>query len=363
VSGESSPPEGRTIGVDRGPATSLVVIARWVMVAAVAAATALIAIVLPGRLLANTRTAQPATTCAPARIDTGTYMDPVIRTGFDRAVTRLGLGTPLVYRAPVGSGAVQLRRAALRHPCLVVVTAYLSPNVLEPTAERYPQVRFALVDALTRDDANFVSHSNVVNLVFRRQEAGYLVGYLAGLMERMRVGRARHGVIGVMGGIPEPGVRTYIDGYVQGARAAFPGLRAILVDYAGTFVDEHRGRDLGLRQIRHGADILFAVAGQAGLGYMAAAKERGRYAIGVDIDQSYLGPYVLTSAALREDTAVNDVLTDVARNRFTPGIKTYGLAQHGVGIGKISRIVPASIVKAVATQARKIAQGQIRVRS
>jgi basic membrane protein A len=335
---------------------------QWGLIAAITVAAALVASVLPGRLLAGSGTAR-TTPCTPARIDTGTYMDPVVRAGFDRAVRTLRLNAPLVYRAPLGDGARQLRQAAQHHPCVVVVTAALSPNVVAPAAARYPKVRFALVDAITRNDANFVNRPNVENLVFRRQEAGYLVGYLAGLMEKMRVGRAKHGVIGVMGGIPEPGVNLYIDGYVQGARAAYPGLKRVLVDYAGTFTDRNRGRDVGLKQIRRGADILFAVAGNAGLGYMSAARERGVYAIGVDVDQSSLGSYVLTSALLREDTAVYDVVRDAVRQRFTGSIRTFGVAQNGVGVGKMSRIVPPSIVKMVAAQATKIAHGVVRVRS
>jgi basic membrane protein A and related proteins len=353
-------PAGPSSGEGRSRSNAVAIRARWGLIAA---AAALVAIVLPGHLLAGSTLSRSGVTCTPARIDTGTYMDAAVRAGFDRAVTRLHLNAPLSYHAPLGGGTTQLRQAAQHHPCVVVVMADLSPNVLESAAERYPHVRFALVDAITRNDANFVSRPNVENLVFRRQEAGYLVGYLAGLMERMRVSRAKHGVIGVMGGIPEAGVNPYIDGYRQGARAAYPGLKAILVDYAGTFIDRERGRRVGLRQIRHGADILFAVAGPAGLGYMSAAREHGVYAIGVDVDQSSLGSFVLTSALLREDTAVYDVVRDATRQRFAGGIRTFGVAQNGIGIGKTSSIVPSSIVKMVATEATKIARGHIRVRS
>jgi basic membrane lipoprotein Med (substrate-binding protein (PBP1-ABC) superfamily) len=145
--------------------------------------------------------------------------------------------------------------------------------------------------------------------------------------------------------------------------AAYPGLKAVLVDYAGSFLDQNKGRDVGLKQIWRGADTLFAVAGTAGLGYMAAARERGVYAIGVDVDQSSLGSYVLTSALLREDTAVYDVVRDAAEHRFRGGTRTFGVAQSGVGIGKMSRIVPPSIVRIVAMEATKIQPGLDRVGS
>jgi basic membrane protein A len=96
---------------------------------------------------------------------------------------------------------------------------------------------------------------------------------------------------------------------------------------------------------------------------MAAARERGVYAIGVDVDQSSLGPYVLTSAVLRENTIVYDAVAEAARGHFVGGIHTFGVAENGVGIGTTSKVVPASIVRMVDVQARKIARGEIGVTS
>jgi basic membrane protein A len=218
------------------------------------------------------------------------------------------------------------------------------------------------MDAYTLDPAGtaFVYRPNVEDVIISSQDSGYLVGYLAALMEKKRVGKATHGVIGVMGGIPEPQVNSYIDGYKQGAHAAYPRVK-IRVDYSYNFIDQGQARAIGLSQIAHGADILFGVAGDASLGYMEAARDRGVYAIGVDEDRSSLGQFVLTSAVKHLDTAVYFAIMDAARNHFLGGIRPVGLAEGGTSIGKPSRLVPPSILTSVEAQARKIAKGEITI--
>ena len=76
-----------------------------------------------------------------------------------------------------------------------------------------------------------------------------------------------------------------------------------------------------------------------------AAKEKKVWGIGVDADQSYLGPHMLTSAEKKVDRAVFLTIKDVKDGTFKGGVdKVYGLKANGVGLGKISPKVPASEV-------------------
>jgi basic membrane protein A and related proteins len=300
--------------------------------------------------------------CVPALVSypyDGTLLNAA-HAGFLRAATKLGVKKPPTYAVgPTGDFNGQLTRAATQHPCLVVVVGLLQTNVLTELSQHFPKVHFALVDAITLDPmVGFVSRPNVEDIVFRTQESGYLAGYLAGLMEKMKVGRATHGVIGVMGGMPEPQVDSYINGYELGARAAYPSIR-ILSEYANTFVDQVRGRAIGASQISRGADILFGVAGGTDAGYLDAAQQRGVYGIGVDTDQSPLGRFVLSSALKRFDTGVYEAIMAAARGHFKGGIQTLGLTQGATGIGKPSKLVPPPILAMVKAQAKKIARGRI----
>src|SRR5207253_10630095 len=59
---------------------------------------------------------------------------------------------------------------------------------------------------------------NVRGLVIHVEQAGYLAGYLSGLMETRRPGKD---VVGAVGGIPQvPDVANYIGGFRAGARKA-----------------------------------------------------------------------------------------------------------------------------------------------
>lgn len=76
-------------------------------------------------------------------------------------------------------------------------------------------------------------------------------------------------------------------GYIQGAQYVDPEVK-VAVSYAGDFVNPAKGKELSLIQYNSGVDIIFNVAGGTGLGIFDAAKEKTKYAIGVDSDQAML---------------------------------------------------------------------------
>ena len=124
---------------------------------------------------------------------------------------------------------------------------------------------------------------NVRGLLFKEQEAGYLVGYLAGLVTKQEGGSQQ--VIGSVGGQKIPPVDRYIAGYRAGAKKANPGITTLNA-YSQDFVDQAKCKELALDQIARGAQVIFQVAGQCGLGALSAAKEKNVRGIGVDADQA-----------------------------------------------------------------------------
>ena len=104
-------------------------------------------------------------------------------------------------------------------------------------------------------------------------------------------------------------------------------------------------RSLYFLRAELGAGVIFQVAGGCGLGALDAAKEKGVWGIGVDADQAFLGPHILTSAVKRVDTAVFLAIKSVVDGEFKGGTNmTFGLKQNGVGVGKISSKVPKADV-------------------
>ena len=132
--------------------------------------------------------------------------------------------------------------------------------------------------------------------------------------------------------------------------------------YANDFVAPSKCHKAALDQIAKGAGVLFQVAGACGLGTLQAAKEKHVWGVGVDVDESYLGPHILTSATLRSDRSVYLAIKQLVDGRFTTGGDTvYNLANGGVALGRISPRVPKSFLHRLERVRRDIIAGRIRL--
>ena len=79
-------------------------------------------------------------------------------------------------------------------------------------------------------------------------------------------------------------------------------------------------------------NVIFHASGSTGLGVFEAARQTGRLAIGVDADQWDEAPgHLLTSMVKGVDAAVFDAIHRVDDGTFTGGVRSFGLAEDGVG--------------------------------
>jgi len=239
---------------------------------------------------------------------------------------------------------------------LVIGVGFSQGDAVDASATKLPDARFAIIDV----DQQSLKHkpANVVGLLFKEQEAGYLAGFLAGRAEMRRSGAD---VVSSVGGFKEPPVDRFIAGYQAGAEEAVPGIET-LSGYSQTWDDQAKCKEVALSQISRGSGVVFQVAGGCGLGALDAAKDRSVWGIGVDADQSYLGPFVLTSAMKRVDEAVFRTIKSVIDGTWEGGRSiTFGLKDDGVGIGKISSEVPEADVDALKAVEDRIRAGEIQV--
>ena len=131
--------------------------------------------------------------------------------------------------------------------------------------------------------------------------------------------------------------------------------------YSQDFVAQDKCKEQALNQIDQDADVIFAVAGQCGLGAISAAKERGKWAIGVDADQGYLGSHMLTSALKKVDAAVFKTVQLVKAGVFKGGIDTlFTVKNGGVGYGKISARAPKSVRTKLAAALTALKTGKVK---
>jgi basic membrane protein A len=214
---------------------------------------------------------------------------------------------------------------------LIVANGFLMADATAKVARSFPTANFAIIDYKQADLKG--KPKNVKGLLFKEQEAGYLVGYLAGLYVKEKGGKQ---VVSSVGGQMIPPVDHYIAGFQAGAKKANPQVKTLNA-YAQVFNDPAKGKELGLNQIADGSQVIFQVAGQSGLGALDAAKEKGVNGIGVDADQLYIGDQMLTSALKKVDNAVFQTAKDVQSGQFKAGADTvFDLKSGGVGLGSMS---------------------------
>src|SRR5437870_3949415 len=238
---------------------------------------------------------------------------------------------------------------------LTIAVGYTEATAVDTAATNFPKAKFAIVDVDQTEETH--KPANLLGLLFREQETGYLVGYLAGLEEKRRPGPD---LVGSVGGEKQPPVDRFIAGYQAGAKAADPGIK-VINSYSQDFTRQDLCKTIALNQIAEGAGVVFQVAGGCGIGVIRAAAEKNVWAIGVDADQSFIDPkHVLTSATKRVGVAVFKAIQAVGSGTIKGGNVTYGLKDNGVGLGKINARVPKSEIAQINKIRAEIIAGKIK---
>ena len=250
--------------------------------------------------------------------------------GRKRAQSELGIDTRVLLSDSNADYVPNLSQLAQQQFDMVVSNGFLMGEATATVASKFPDTNFAIIDY----SASLLKGKpkNVEGLIFKEQEGGYLVGYLAGLWAKDNNAKA----VSTVGGQKVPPVDHYIAGFQAGAKKAYPGVET-LNGYSQDFVDQAKCKEIALDQIAQGSKVVFAVAGQCGLGALDAAKEKGVQGIGVDSDQSFLGDHILTSALKEVDEAVFESIKRAQEGTSKGGTDVVATVDNGgVGIGKIS---------------------------
>lgn len=178
---------------------------------------------------------------------------------------------------------------------------------------------------------------------YATNEVSFLAGATAALMTTSDMPNANpEKLIGFLGGMDIPGINAFLVGYIQGATYVDPDMK-VMTSYAGDFVNPGKGKELSLIQYNSGVDVIFNVAGGTGLGIFDAAKEKTKYAIGVDSDQGALfketdsdkANLIVTSAIKKIDTSIFNAVKNTKEGSLEFGQRqVLGLNEDGVGIAE-----------------------------
>jgi len=273
--------------------------------------------------------------------------------GLKRAERELGITGRVVEAKSAADYVPNMSTLARQGFDLIIGVGFAQGDAIAATAKRFPDTNFAIIDV----DQSFLKGkpANVQGLLFREEQVGYLVGYLGALEAEKAGGTA----ISAVGGFKEPPVDRFIAGYKAGAEAAVPGTK-VAWSYSQDWEDQAKCKELALNQIAAGSKVVFQVAGGCGLGALSAAKDEGVWGIGVDGDQSFLGPHILTSALKGVDSAVFLTIGSVEDGTFAGGKNVvFGIDQDGVGLGTLSPKADSDAVADVEDVEQKLADGEI----
>ena len=269
-------------------------------------------------------------------------------TGVEQGVDELGVDSRVLESKSDADYIPNLSQLAEEGYNLIISNGFLMGEATESAAKEFPESNFAIIDF-----AYEAPPPNLLGLVFKEQEVGYLAGYLAAKV-------SESGTVSTVGGQKIPPVDRFIAGFQAGAKAANPDI-TLLNGYSQDFVDQAKCKEVALDQIAKGSDVVFQVAGGCGLGALDAAKEKSVWGIGVDKDQSDLGDHILTSAVKRVDQAVFQTIEKAANGEFEGGLTAFGLAEDGVGLGQTSDQVDQAILDEVDEQRQMIIDGEITI--
>ena len=332
----------------------------------------LLSLILTLCVLTSCRTVDSAPADGESRVHVGIVFD--IGGKDDRSfnaaawqgVQRAAKDLPIVLRdvEPGDPTSIEpaMRAFAERGYHLIIGVGFAQTHDIEAVAKDYPNLNFAIVDGVSQ-------LPNVASLIFKEHEGSYLVGMIAAMTSKT-------GVLGFVGGMDIPLIHKFAVGYEEGAKAVNPNIR-VFPNYIGVtdtaWNDPVRGKELARTQIEKGADVIFAAAGNSGLGAFDAVEQYGkddqgraqRFVIGVDSNQNWVKPgFVLTSMVKRVDNAVYQIVKDRVENRATGGVHVYGLENEGVGYAVDQHnkdLVSQSTIETVEAAKQKIITGQIKV--
>ena len=250
---------------------------------------------------------------------------------------------------------------------LVCCIGFLQASALEENAPDFPDQDFMIVDSVVEAD-------NVASYVFAEHEGSYLVGQLAGLLTTRDFSAGAGSTtadstsVGFVGGVESPLIRRFQAGYEAGVLAANEDVE-IQTSYVGDFNEPSGGREAATAMYESGADVVYHAAGNTGTGVFQAAQEQGKFAIGVDRDQSVTkesyADVILASMVKRVDTAVYSAVEAVVNDEFEGGATTaLGLEDQGVGIvygQELGSAIPSDVKDPIAESRQSIIDGDVSV--
>ena len=268
--------------------------------------------------------------------DVGTIHDESFNQACWQAVENYALDNDIEYTYyqpnadSLDARLMSIDQAVTEGASVIVMPGYLFGATLVTAQVKYPDVKFIAVDVsagdLTLDYVDYVEPAaNVVCVTFSEEQAGYLAGYAA-----VKDGYTK---LGFLGGMAVPAVIRYGYGFVQGAdkAAAELGIQVeINYTYGGQFFGDAAITAKMEGWYSTGTQIVFACGGGIYTSAVEAANKYEGKVIGVDVDQYYIDPCIVTSAMKGLQNVTESLLADLFNGNWEAvggQVRNYSLAE------------------------------------
>jgi basic membrane protein A and related proteins len=277
--------------------------------------------------------------------------------GAQQAVKELGIKLDLIEPSDASELETDYSSAAASGDyALIVGLGFEQADPANKVAKEFPNQKFTITDASSTEP-------NVQGVVYREKENAFLAGVLSAYVTTQSnlPGINPDKKLGIVLGIDAPSVRLYAYSYQAGAQSIDKNMQ-ILVGVVGNFTDAAKGKELALAQIGQGADIVYQVAGGAGLGVFDAASEKGVYAIGEGANQNPLHPsFIIASTYKRMDTSVFGAIKAALNGTWKGGNIAFGFSDGYLVVDLSGSTVPVSAEakQALESYKAKIVSGEI----
>ena len=267
----------------------------------------------------------------------------------------------------------------LSQKCGIIVTVgFLMGSATETAAKAHSNQDFAIVDCSYASEClTGTKEPNIDQLTFNTVQDGFLGGYLA-------AGMTKTGKVATFGGEDFGTVTIYMDGFWDGVQYynSKHGTHVQVLgwnektqkgSFTGDFTNQTKGQTLTQTFISEGADIIFPVAGNVGLGAAKAVQDADNAAgsqkvnmFWVDTDGCTSAPqyckYFITSVEKGIQAAVKNAVLSAANSTFKGGTYVGTLANGGAVLAPFHDFagkVPSSLQSELVQIGKGIADGSI----
>lgn len=243
--------------------------------------------------------------------------------GFKRAGEEFGVEVKTIESTDPAAFEQNLRTTVAENYDLIITATFQAEDALNKIAPENPEKSFAIIDTV-------IDQPNVRSVVFREHEAAFLLGAAAGLSTKTNK-------VGAVVAMDVPLLSKYTSGFEQGLKHTNPDAE-LLINYVGSFTDSAKGKEMALLQYDKGVDFIAGMAAVGDLGVFEAAKERGLYASGQDVDRTELDPeHIVLSQLKGTDAVAYETVKAFVEGAFQFGSADYGLKEDGVGLTFVTR--------------------------